>query len=140
MTLIALAIPYTIHYELMIQASSAAAALKKALQRNNGTPSRVIVTDNGSAFVNLKGKKPTIFQQACSELGITHRRIPFGHPRSIGRIERFHRTLREEISLHRYSNPEEARQSISVAIERYSTERCHQVSVTLSPLTGRPGR
>jgi len=132
-----------IHHELLAQASSEAAAgvLRKAVERNDETPARVIVTDNGAAFVNLRGRKPTAFQQACSELGITHRRIPFGHPQSIGRIERFHRTLREEeISLHRYSNPEEARQRISVAIERYSTQRYHQGIRDIKPIDRHQGR
>jgi transposase InsO family protein len=132
-----------IHHELLVQASSeaAAAALKKAVERNNGTPARLIVTDNGSAFVNPKGKKPTAFQQACSELGVTHRRIPFGHPQSIGRIERFHRTMREEeISLHRYLNSEEARQRINVAIERYSTQRYHQGIGDIKPIDRHEGR
>jgi transposase InsO family protein len=132
-----------IHHELLGQATSevAAAALKKAVERNGRTPPQVIVTDNGSAFVNLKGKKPTAFQQACSELGITHRRIPFGHPQSIGRIERFHRTMREEeISLHRYSNPEEARECIRAAIERYSTQRYHQGIGNIKPIDRHEGR
>ncbi len=72
---------------------------------------QALVTDNGSTFVNLEGNKVTTFQQACSELGISHRRIPFGYPQSIERIERCHRTLREEeISLHRYSDSEEGSQ------------------------------
>jgi len=132
-----------IHHELLAQASSeaAAAALKKAVERNGGIPPHLIVTDNGSAFVNLKGKKPTAFRQACSELGVTHRRIPFGHPQCIGRIERFHRTMREEeIRVHRYSNPEEARQRINVAIERYSTQRYHQGIGDIKPIDRHEGR
>jgi transposase InsO family protein len=50
---------------------------------------------------------PLSIRKACSELGVTHWSIPFGHPQSIGRIERSHRTMwKEELSLHRYSNPE----------------------------------
>ena len=106
-----------------------------------GIPPQVIVTDNGSTFVNLKGKKLTTFQQACFQLGIRHQRIPSGHPQSIGRIERFHRTLREEeISLHLYSNPEEARQCIKAAIERYSTQRYHQGIGDIKPIDRHEGR
>ena len=132
-----------IHHELLAQASSEAAAmaLRKAVERNGRVPPQVIVTDNGSAFVNLKGKKLTAFQQACSELSTSHRRIPFGHPQSIGRIERFHRTMREEeISLRRYSNPEEARQCIRSAIERYSTQRYHQGIGDIKPIDRHEGR
>jgi len=132
-----------IHHELLVQASSeaAATALRKAVERNGGVPPKATVTDNGSAFVNLKGKKPTAFQQACFRLGISHRRIPFGHPQSIGRIERFHRTLREEeIRLYRYSNPEEARQRIRAAIKRYSTQRYHQGIGDIKPIDRHEGR
>ena len=132
-----------VHHELLSQATSevAATALKKAAERNGRIPPQVVVTDNGSAFVNLKGKKPTTFQQACSELSISHRRIPFGHPQSIGRIERFHRTLREEeISLRCYSNPEEASQYIRAAIERYSTQRYHQGIGDIKPIDRHEGR
>jgi len=133
----------SIHHELLAQATSEAAAmvLREAVGRNGGVPPQVIVTDNGSAFVNLKGKKLTAFQQACFYFAISHRRIPFGHPQSIGRIERFHRTLREEeISLHRYSNPEEARQRIRAAIERYSTQRYHQGIGDIKPIERHEGR
>ena len=132
-----------IYHELLAQATSQAAAmvLREAVGRNGGVPPQVIVTDNGSAFVNLSGKKPTTFQQACSRLGISHWRIPFGHPQSIGRIERFHRTLREEeISLHQYSNPEEARERIRAAIKRYSTERYHQGIGDIKPIDRHEGR
>lgn len=132
-----------IHHELLAQATSEAAAmvLREAVGRNGGVPPQVIVTDNGSAFVNLKGKKLTAFQQACFYFAISHQRIPFGHPQSIGRIERFHRTLREEeISLHRYSNPEEARQRIRAAIERYSTQRYHQGIGDIKPIDRHEGR
>jgi transposase InsO family protein len=132
-----------VHHELVAQASSevAADALKKAVEKSNGVLPQVVVTDNGSAFVNLKGRKLTAFQQACSQLGIGHRRIPFGHPQSIGRIERFHRTLREEeISLYRYSNPEEARRRIRIAINRYSTQRYHQGIGDVKPIDRHEGR
>ncbi len=132
-----------IYHELLAQASSEAAAmaLKKAVDRNGGVSPKVIVTDNGSAFVNLKGKKPTAFQQACFYFAISPQRIPFGHPQSIGRIERFHRTLREEeISLHCYSNPEEARQCIRAAIERYSIQRYHQGIGDIKPIDRHEGR
>ncbi len=134
---------WPIHHELLAQASSgvAVATLKKAVEKNRRIPPRTIVTDNGSTFVNLKGKKPTAFQQACSELGISHWRIPFGHPQSIGRVECFHRTLREEkISLYRYSNSEEARQRIRIAIDRYGTQRYHQDIGDIKPIDRHEGR
>jgi len=130
-----------VHHELMAVASSEAPArvLGEAV-KINGTAPRIVVTDNASTFVNLKGRKPTPFAEACKDMGIGHRRIPFGHPQSIGRIERFHRTLREEeIGLYRYGNPEEARERIRAAIERYSTQRYHQGIRDIKPIDRHEG-
>ncbi len=103
--------------------------------------SPLVTKPSTPALSPTQSKKLTAFQQVCSWLGITHRRIPFGHPQSIGRIERFHRTLREEeISLHQYSNPEEARERIRAAIERYSTERYHQGIGDIKPIDRHEGR
>jgi len=46
----------------------------------------------------------------------------------------------EEISLHSHPNPEEARQRISVAIERYSTQRYHQGIGDTKPIDRHEGR
>ena len=46
----------------------------------------------------------------------------------------------EDISLHRYSNPEEARQRIRVAIERYSNQRYHQGLGDIKPIDRHEGR
>lgn len=54
-------------------------------------------------------------------------RIASAHPQSIGLVERFHGTLREEeISLYRYSNPEEARQRIRIALIDTALRDIHQ--------------
>ena len=130
-----------VHHELLALATSEAATklLGEAVRVNGAAPC-IVVTDNASSFVNLKGKKLTPFQAKCQQLGMVHRRIPFGHPQSIGRIERFHRTLREEeIGLHRYSNPEEARERIRAAIERYSTQRYHQGIGDIKPIDRHEG-
>jgi len=131
-----------VHHELMAVASSEASAriLREAVEINSTAP-HTVITDNASTFVNLKGKKLTVFQATCQQLGIVHRRIPFGHPQSIGRIERFHRTLREEeIGLHCYSNPEKARERIGAAIERYSSQRYHQGIGDIKPIDRHEGR
>jgi len=56
-----------IHHELLAQATSQAAAmiLREAVGKNRGVPAQVIATNNGSAVVNLKGKRLTAFQQIC---------------------------------------------------------------------------
>jgi len=78
--------------------------------------------------------------RVCSERGVIHQRIPFGHPQSIGRVELFHRRLREEeASLCRYSNPEEARQRIGIAVDRYSTQRYHQGIGDVKPIDRHEG-
>jgi transposase InsO family protein len=68
----------------------------QALERH-GVPEEVL-TDNGKVFTNRFGLKPTevLFDKICRENGITHRLTAPASPTTTGKIERFHRTLREE--------------------------------------------
>jgi len=52
-----------VHHEFLARASSEAAAdgLKKAVEKNNGVSPQLVVTDNGSVFVNLKGEETDCF-------------------------------------------------------------------------------
>ena len=65
--------------------------------RTYGVPDEVL-TDNGKVFTGRFGLRPTevLFDRICRENGITHRLTAPASPTTTGKIERFHRTLREE--------------------------------------------
>jgi transposase InsO family protein len=67
-----------------------------ALERH-GVPDEVL-TDNGRVFTNRFSLSPNevLFDRICRQNGIVHRLTAPGHPTTTGKVERFHRTLREE--------------------------------------------
>jgi putative transposase len=68
-----------------------------------------------------------VLPSTLRQLGITHRRTAYNHPEGNGRIERFHRSLKEEeVWLHEYQSFAEARDSIARWIHQYNHQRPHQ--------------
>jgi len=67
-----------------------------ALERH-GIPEEIL-TDNDTLFTNRFGFSPTevLFDKICRENGIVHLLTPPRTPTTTGKIERFHRSLREE--------------------------------------------
>jgi RNA-directed DNA polymerase len=48
------------------------------------------------------------------------------HPQTNGKIERYHRTIKDEINLVLYEMPSELRGAIKTFIEYYNYERYHE--------------
>ncbi len=107
---------------LFTQATSenAVVVLQQAIKQF-GTPA-TILSDNGSCFVGMrKGNpkrswKPTAFEEALLGRGIELINSRPYHPQTNGKLERFHRTIEEEIG-HYESLPE--------YIEYYNERRLH---------------
>jgi transposase InsO family protein len=59
-------------------------------------------------------------------LGITHRRTAYHHPEGNSYIERFHRSLEEEVGLAEYRDQEEARKNIERYLWEYNHDRPHR--------------
>jgi transposase InsO family protein len=103
------------------------AHLASALERY-GVPEEIL-TDNGKVFTNRfgKGDAETLFDRICRENGIAHRLTAPRHPTTTGKIERFHRTLREEFLTGRlFSSLAAAQREIDLFVEDYNTRRPHQ--------------
>ncbi|MCE2497504.1 MAG: transposase, partial [Nitrosopumilaceae archaeon] len=86
-----------------------------------GTPA-TILSDNGSCFVGVRRKTPTkpwtstVFEAALLDRGIELINARPYHPQTNGKLERFHRTLEEEI--HHFG-------SLSEFIAYYNEVRLH---------------
>ncbi|MEW2581041.1 hypothetical protein [Streptomyces syringium] len=65
--------------------------------RRYGVPFEVL-TDNGKQFTGRQRPQPVevLFERVCRKNGITQRLTKPRSPTTTGKIERFHRTLREE--------------------------------------------
>ena len=99
------------------------AALEK-----HGVPEEIL-TDNGKVFTNRFGLTPTevLFDKICRDNGIQHRLTAPGTPTTTGKIERFHRTLRDEFLRERtFSSLERAQAELDEWIDDYNYRRPHQ--------------
>lgn len=107
-----------------------------ALERY-GVPEELL-TDNGKVFTNRFGKSDaeTLFDRICRENGITHRLTAPRSPTTTGKIERFHRTLREEFLTGRvFTSLVVAQHELDDFIVLYNTQRPHQGIGMVTPAT-----
>ncbi len=75
-----------------------------------------------------------VFEEGCAELGVEVFLLPPRSPKLNGRVERLHRTFREEF----YTQPlpvglEGLRQALGAYLVHYNTQRPHQALGGLTP-------
>ena len=120
---------YIVHWDLLtdMRAGGVVDVVHAALDKYPGCQPR-IVHDNGSQFT---GKD---FRALLKRFSLKQIRTRVAHPESNGRIERFHRSLRQEgLSARDYQNLYDARQVIGEWIEEYNHRRLHAGLQYLTP-------
>ena len=93
--------------------------------REYGVPESIL-SDNGAQFAGFR-KGYTQFERWLMDLNILpiHGRIK--HPQTQGKIERFHRTMKQELLNHTsISDIEDARRKFSVWRDKYNNTRPHE--------------
>jgi transposase InsO family protein len=106
----------------------------QALERH-GVPEEIL-TDNGKVFTNRFGLKPTevLFDKICRENGIQHRLTAPASPTTTGKVERFHRTFRQEFLAGRiFPSLGMAQKALDAWVEEYNKDRPHQSLGMLTP-------
>ena len=79
-----------------------------------------VLSDNGSAY------RSGAWRDACTELGITHKRTRPYRPQTNGKIERFHRTLADGWAYARfYTSETERRAALPGWLHFYNHHRIH---------------
>ncbi|MGW6425052.1 IS481 family transposase [Nocardia sp. NPDC055053] len=101
-----------------------------AAMRRYGVPSEVL-TDNGGQFTGLRIKPQPVevlFERICRDNGITQRRTKPRSPTTTGKIERFHKTLREEFldRVAPFESLAAAQEAVDGWISSYNHQRPHQ--------------
>ena len=56
-----------------------------------------------------------------------------GHPQTQGKIERYHRTMKNVVKLDHYYAPEELEKALEMFVLRYNNERYHESLNNLTP-------
>lgn len=94
-----------------------------------------LLTDNGSWFVNKDGAVTRV-QMFLKERGIGHISTGVRRPTTIGKVERFHRTLNQElIKKFRFKNLEDAKEAFEAYRYYYNYRRPHQAVGNLPPIS-----
>lgn len=106
--------------------------LDRALERTGVTQVRVryrprLLSDNGPAYVSKE------LREYLTEKDISHTRGQPYHPQTQGKIERYHRTMKNLVTLQNYYAPWELEQEISRFVRWYNTERYHESLENLTP-------
>lgn len=86
-----------------------------------------LLSDNGPCYVSAELKS------WLEDHDMTHTRGKPYHPMTQGKIERWHRSLKNRILLEHYYLPEELKRQVEVFIENYNTRRYHESLNNLTP-------
>jgi putative transposase len=86
-----------------------------------------LLSDNGPAYVSKE------LREYLSEKDIAHTRGQPYHPQTQGKIERYHRTMKNLVTLQNYYAPWELEREIDRFVLWYNTERYHESLENLTP-------
>jgi putative transposase len=86
-----------------------------------------LLSDNGSAYIS--GELASYLQQ----VGMVHTRGAPYHPQTQGKIERYHRSIKNVICLEHHYFPWQLEQAIAAFVEHYNQQRYHEALGNLIP-------
>src|SRR4030095_751258 len=127
---------YIVHWELLasMRAEDVTLVLLAALEKYPGFRPCVI-HDNGTQFTSKE------FRALIKQFSLRQIHIRIHHPQSNGKMERFHRTLRDEgLSDQEPENQLQARDIITEWVTHYNQERLHAGLSYLTPEDWLAGR
>jgi transposase InsO family protein len=122
---------YILSWELCptMQATDAERTLQKAMRvaRLAKDQRPRVLTDNGSAYVSK------YLKEYFGEQKIKHIRCAPHHPMTQGKIERYHRSMKNRLLLEFYFLPQELEQRIKEWVNHYNEHRYHESLENLTP-------
>jgi transposase InsO family protein len=93
-----------------------------------------LLSDNGPCYVSKE------LREYLVDLGLGHTRSRPYHPMTQGKIERYHRTMKNVVTLRNYYQPGELEREIERFVQYYNHERVHESLGNLTPADVYHGR
>ena len=122
---------FIVHWKLCstMTAADATQTIEEALLKSNLSKNQMpkLLSDNGSSYVALDFKK-YLEKQKIKPI---HGRP--GHPQTQGKIERYHRSMKNVIKLDVYYSPMELEHALKCFVEYYNHQRYHESLQNLTP-------
>lgn len=94
----------------------------------------MLLTDNGSCYISSE------LNDFLDDQGIKHIRGSIRHPQTQGKIERYHRSMKNVIKLDVYFIPEELKRKLAEFIYYYNYQRYHESLNNVTPADVYNGR
>ncbi len=91
------------------------------------SPRPALLTDNGSGYIS------GLMEEYLKTLGLRHLRARPHHPQTNGKIERMHRTLKEDVLLIVHTSPDLLREALGRFVAYYNSERYHEALHNVTP-------
>ena len=122
---------YIITWELCknMETNDAKRVVGSALQESDvDTEERPrLLTDNGSCYISKE------FKKFIEDEDLGHVRGAPYHPQTQGKIERYHRTMKNVVKLENYFFPDDLRAALESFVHYYNNERYHESLENLTP-------
>jgi len=93
-----------------------------------------LLSDNGPCYVSSE------LRQYLEDKGLTHTRGRPYHPMTQGKIERYHRSMKNVLLLDNYYSPGDLKTQIEAFVERYNYRRYHELLNNVTPADLYTGR
>jgi len=100
-------------------------ALKCTGLKNNNPPR--LLSDNGSCYISNN------LADYLESVGIHHVRGAPNHPQTQGKIERYHRSMKNVVKLEHYFSPDELRSRLKEFVDYYNNKRYHESLQNVTP-------
>ena len=123
---------YIVHWELCTSMKhedvirNVDTAIEKAKLKTKVKPK--LLSDNGSCYISKD-----LGRYLAEELEMKQVHGRPAHPQTQGKIERYHRTMKNVVKLNNYYSPEELKEALQEFVERYNNQRYHEALNNLTP-------
>jgi len=123
---------FIVHSELCetMQAEDVQRCVERALQQT-GLSKKArpkLLSDNGACYISAELKR-----YLSQELGINQIHGRPQHPQTQGKIERYHRSMKNVVKLDNYYSPEQLKKAIEEFVHYYNYERYHESLGNIAP-------